>query len=71
MAYIHTKPNGEVVIRDDWGKEDVQSVADCMEVELTPAQVTRVMEVVVEAFDASVGINWDSFEMAIELVLAE
>lgn len=71
MTHLHTKLNGEVVIRDDWGKEDVLSVADCMEVELTPEQVTRVMEVVVKAFDASVGINWDSFEMAIDLVLAE
>jgi hypothetical protein len=71
MAHIHTLENGEVIIRDDWGTEDVLSVADCMEVKLTPAQVTRVMDIVVESFDATVGINWDSFEMAIDLVLGD
>lgn len=71
MAHIHTLENGEVIIRDDWSKEDVQSVAECMEVELTPEQVTQVMDIVVEAFDANEGINWDSFEMAIEMVLGE
>lgn len=71
MTHLHTQPNGEVIIRDDWSQEDVLSVADCMEVEITPDQVKRVMEVVVKAFDANVGINWDSFEMAIELVLGE
>jgi hypothetical protein len=71
MAYLHTLDNGEVVVRDDWHEEDVLSVAECMEVEITPEQVKRVMRIVVKGFDATVGINWDSFEMAIEQVLGE
>lgn len=71
MAHLHTLENGEVIIRDDWSTEDVLSVADCMEVEITPDQVKQVMEIVVKGFDANVGITFDSFEMAIELVLGE
>jgi hypothetical protein len=71
MAHIHTQPDGTKIIRDDWGSEDVRSVAENMDVVLTQAQIDRVMDIVVESFDANVGINWDSFEMAIELVLGE
>jgi hypothetical protein len=71
MAHLHTLENGEVIIRDIWDTEDVLSVADCMEVEITPDQVKRVMEIVVKGFDANVGITHDSFEMAIEIVLRE
>ncbi len=71
MAHIHTLENGEVIVRDDWGKEDVRSVAFNMGYVLTQAEIHQVMDIVVKSFDASVGINWDSFETAIELVLAE
>jgi hypothetical protein len=71
MAHLHTLENGEVIIRDIWNAEDVLSVADCMEVTLTPEQVKRVMEIVVKGFDVNFGINWDSFKLAIELVLGE
>jgi hypothetical protein len=71
MAHLHTLENGEVIIRDIWDTEDVLSVADCMEVTLTPEQVKRVMEIVVKGFDVNFGINWDSFKLAIELVLGE
>ena len=71
MAHLHTLESGEVIVRDDWHKEDILSVADCMEVEITPEQVKRVMELVVKARDATCGINWHSFEIAIELVLGE
>jgi hypothetical protein len=71
MARIHTQPDGTKIIRDDWSSEDIQSVAENMDVVLTQAQIDQVMDIVVEAFDANVGINWDSFETAIEMILGE
>ena len=72
MAHLHTLENGEVIIRDDWSEEDIQSVAECnFDKVLTPEQVKRVMEIVVKGFDANFGINWDTIDAAIEQVIGE
>lgn len=68
MAKI-IKENGELIIRNDWHPEDIESVAEGMDVELTDDQIKRVMQLVVMGFDANVGINWDVIESAIETVL--
>jgi hypothetical protein len=70
MAHLHTLENGQLVIRDDWGMDDIQSVAECnFDVILTDSQIRQVMEIVVEAFDANYGISWDSIDSAIQQVL--
>lgn len=70
MARIHTLEDGTQIIRDDWGFDDIQSVADCEhDTELTPEQVKKVMDIVVEGFDCNVGINWEVISMAVEQVL--
>lgn len=72
MAHIAKDKHGNKYIADDWSIEDIQSVADCMELpELTPDQVEAVMDVVVESFDANIGVNWEVIEFAIEQVLGE
>ena len=70
MAHIHTLENGQLIIRDDWGMDDIQSVAECnFDVVLTGEQIKHVMDLVVEGFDANYGINWDSIDGAIRQVL--
>ena len=69
MAHL-VKENGKLIIRDDWHEEDIQSVAESSQFEeLTPEQVTAAMELIVESFDANIGINWDTIFWAIEQVI--
>jgi uncharacterized protein YpuA (DUF1002 family) len=71
MAHLITE-NGKTFIRDEWHEEDVQNVADCnYDATLTPDQVNRVMELVVESFDANIGIDWEVISMAIGQILEE
>lgn len=70
MAHLHTLENGQLVIRDDWDMDDIQSVAECnFDVVLTDSQICQVMKIVVDAFDANYGISWDSIDSAIQQVL--
>ena len=61
--------DGQVILRDDWSIGDVESVAECMEVELTDAQMESVLRHAARCFDANVGINWDVIEQCIEFCL--
>ena len=70
MAHIHTLKNGQLIIRDDWGMDDIQSVAESnFDILLTDEQIRQVMEIIVEGFDANYGINWDSIDDAITQVI--
>jgi hypothetical protein len=70
MARIEKLENGETIIRDDWGELDIQMVArDYFETTLTKDQVLQAMDIVVEGFDASIGVNWDVIEAAVDEVL--
>jgi hypothetical protein len=66
MAHLVTE-NGKTFIRDDWGTEDIQSVAECnFEILLTDEQILQVMDKVVEGFDCNIGISWDTISAAIK-----
>lgn len=66
MAHLVTE-NGKTFIRDDWGTEDIQSVAECnFEILLTDEQILQVMDKVVESFDCNIGISWDTISAAIK-----
>lgn len=72
MARLITE-NGQTFIRDDWFDDDIQSVAqqDLGLKALTDGQVLKVMDLVVESFDANLGINWEMIGAAIEQVLED
>ena len=59
------------VLRDDWTADDVQSVAECMEIELTEGMAHDVMHVLALNYDANIGINWEIVEEAIEEVVGK
>lgn len=63
------KENDVLVLRDDWNEDDIRSVAEQMDIELTDGMVEEAMHWIVKAFDANIGINWDSIEAAIELTV--
>lgn len=63
--------NGETILRDDWGIDDVQSVAEDMEIELTDKQAERVLHIASKTFDANIGINWGVIESCIDICLNE
>lgn len=57
------------VLRDDWYAEDIYSVADCMEVELTEDMVMKVMHYMADNYDLNIGLNWEVAEDAIQTIL--
>ena len=59
------------VLRDEWTADDVQSVAECMEIELTEGMAHDVMHVLALNYDANIGINWEIVEDAIEEVVGK
>lgn len=63
--------NGETILRDDWGIDDVQSVAEDMDIELTDEQAERVLHIASKTFDANIGINWEVIESCIDICLNE
>ena len=71
MAHLITE-NGKTFIRDEWHEEDIQGVADCnYDVALMPDQVHKVMEIIVESFDANIGIDWEVIDSAIGQIIDE
>jgi hypothetical protein len=61
--------NGYPVIVDKWHDDDIRSVAGDMDIELTDDQVLSVMQLIVKAHDANIGINWDAIGSAIDTIL--
>ena len=71
MAHL-VKEDGKLIIRDEWHEEDIQGVAeDNHDTTLTPDEVHKVMEIIVESFDANIGIDWEVIGSAIEQILEE
>ena len=71
MAHL-VKENGKLIIRDEWHEEDIQGVAeDDHDTTLTPEQMLKVMELIIESFDANIGIDWDVIDSAIDQILEE
>ncbi len=60
---------GNPVIQDQWDADDIMSVAENMDIELTEDQIREVMEVIVKSHDANIGINWDVIGSAIDYVV--
>jgi hypothetical protein len=71
MAHL-VKENGKLIIRDEWHEEDIQGVAeDDHDTTLTPEQMLKVMELIIESFDANIGIDWEVIGSAIDQILEE
>jgi hypothetical protein len=71
MAHLVTE-NGKTFIRDEWHEEDIQGVAECNhDTTLTPDEVYKVMEIIVESFDANIGIDWEVIDSAIGQIIDE
>ena len=64
------KEDGKLIIRDEWHEFDIQCVAeDNHDTTLAPEQMLKVMELIVESFDANIGINWEVIGSAIEQII--
>jgi hypothetical protein len=71
MAHL-VKEDGKLIIRDEWHEFDIQGVAeDNHDTTLTPEQMLKVMELIIESFDANIGIDWEVIDSAIGQVLEE
>ena len=57
------------VLRDDWSADDIYSVAECMEVELTDDMVMDVLTYLADNYDLNIGLNWGVAEDAIHQVI--
>jgi len=57
---------GHKFIQDPWDTTDVMQQAEAMGIELTEEQAEDVLDIIVECFDANIGINWDVIGSAID-----
>ena len=58
-----------VVLRDDWSVDDVHSVAECMEIELTERMAMEVLVYLSNTYDLNIGLNWGVVEDAIQQII--
>jgi len=65
MAYINE--NKELIIT--WCLDDVQSRAKDREIFLTDYQAQRVLELMCDKHDCTIGINWDFMDFCIDNIL--
>ena len=56
-------------LRDDWSTDDVTSVAECMEIELTEGMVMDVLHYMADTYDMKTGLNWGVVEDAIQHIV--
>jgi hypothetical protein len=49
-----------------WSEEDVQHVASDMDVQISAEEADEIILHVESAFDASIGVSWDTIEWAVE-----
>jgi hypothetical protein len=65
--------NFQPVIIDRWDADDIQSVAENMDLgcgnKLSDDQVLEIMQIIVSSHDANFGINWDVIGRAIDYIL--
>jgi hypothetical protein len=63
--------NGFPVIIDKWDGDDIQCVAENMDLKLNEHQVLAVMQLIVKAHDCNIGITWDLIGSAIDTILEQ
>jgi len=71
MANVVQNNEGEWVLRDEWGIDDIRNVTDCDDIDakLTDEDCINIMKIAADRFDANIGINWDVMHSAIETYL--
>lgn len=65
------KENGILILRDDWDENDIRSVAECGDIELTDGMVEEVMHLLAKQYDTNDGLNWEIVEQAIDQIIEE
>ena len=68
MARLIQGQDDEWVLRDEWGIEDIRNVDDG-EHDLTDEDCLNIMRVAETAFDANIGLNWESIASAIDFYI--
>jgi hypothetical protein len=73
MARLIMGHDGEWVLRDEWGIEDIRSVVETENIEaaedFTDEDCLNVMRVAETAFDANIGLNWESIASAVNFYI--
>lgn len=65
------RENGILVLRDDWDEDDIRSVAECDDIELTDGMVEEVMHLLANEYDTNYGITFEIVQEAIERIIEE
>jgi len=71
MTHLFKSDSGEYIIRDDWYESDIHDVADNMGIKITADQAYKVMQIVVDGYDANDGISWLTISWAIDQVVGD
>ena len=72
MARFIQGHDDEWVLRDEWGVDDIRSVIETEGIDaegFSDADCLNVMRIAETAFDANIGLNWESIASAVEFYL--
>jgi hypothetical protein len=73
MARLIQGQDDEWVLRDEWGIEDIRNCIETENIEdasgFTDEDCLNIMRVAETAFDANIGLNWESIASAIEFYI--
>lgn len=70
MTLIKNEQTGEWEIIVTWSEADIRHhVEGSLGIDLTPDQSYEILKLIARSHDASVGINWDVVNSAIEEIL--
>jgi hypothetical protein len=73
MARLIQGNDDEWVLRDEWGIEDIRNCIETEDIEegsgFTDEDCLNVMRIAETAFDANIGLNWDSIHSAIDFYI--
>ena len=73
MARLIQGHDDEWVLRDEWGVDDIRSVIETEGIDdaedFTDEDCINVMKITETAFDANIGLNWDSIASAVNFYL--
>lgn len=70
MAYLDYDDDGTITLHDNWYEFDIRDAAwEEFGASMDRDQVEAVMKLLVDSFDASIGINWGVIHAAIDQVI--
>jgi len=65
------KIKDKYIIRNEWDQDDILNEAEGRDIKLSSEELKAVMTLIVSSYDPSLGITWDTIEIATDIVISK